>query len=1086
MLDLRNIVKNYPAGDAEVQALKGVSISFRKSEFVSILGQSGCGKTTLLNIIGGLDRYTSGDLIISGVSTKKYKDADWDNYRNHSIGFVFQTYNLIPHQSVLANVELALTLSGVSKSERRKRAEEVLTRVGLGDQIKKRPNQLSGGQMQRVAIARALVNDPEILLADEPTGALDSETSVQIMELLKEISSDKLIIMVTHNPELAERYSTRIINLLDGRVVGDSNPYDGDGSPAQTEEVKDKEAKEPEAAAEQISVGKEKKTKKKKPSMSFFTALSLSMNNLLTKKARTFLTSFAGSIGIIGIALILSLSSGINAYITDMQEETLSSYPLSVTSETADLTSLMTSLMTLRGDSDEHEKDAVYSMAIMYKLMNTLNNETISNDLKSFKAFLDGEMDESVSEYDLYKYVSAIVYTYNVNINAYATDPDGNYVKSDIMSLFRSSMGSVASSSAYTLANSSYTSVWEQMLAPSDSKLGLVSPMITDEYDVLYGHWPESSDEVVLLVNQNNELSDLMLSALGLKSFNEMTQIMIAASRGEEVSTEVQSWQYDEIVGRTFKLLLDSDYYRDTDGDGIYENVSGDQSLMNKIIGSGKTLTIGGIIRAKEDANFAILQGPVCYTEALSKEIINSILDSDVVKAQLESDNYDILNGLPFYLDNNVSDDEKKSSFLEYCNDLTNAQKRSLYAKMLAALDDDEIAERADAYIGSFESRDALIDAIILQYSEPLGIDFETFKTLYGSTFDQLSDDDIREIIIVYIRESSNADEIINELITTPTDEELNAIIDAGVAYIKQMSPMLNDTMAKQALVMQYYMQNTAISREYLQQYAASLEGESLDAAVKAVAKEQYASTPMSEDQQNEKVAGAFDAYIASLDDSELISAYGKFTETSQSTYETNLDILGVADPDEPMLINIFTNTFASKDRITEIIRQYNDGSDEAQKITYTDYVGLIMSFVTDVINAISYVLIAFVSISLVVSSIMIGIITYISVLERTKEIGILRSIGASKRDISRVFNAETLIVGFTAGMIGILATILLCFPINAIIHVLTGVYAINAALPAAGGVSLVIISMVLTLIAGLVPSMIASKKDPVVALRTE
>ena len=1070
MLSLKNVTKNYAIGDSDVQALKGISIDFRKSEFVSVLGPSGCGKTTLLNIIGGLDRYTDGDISVNGVSTKKYKESDWDNYRNHSIGFVFQSYNLIPHQSVLANVELALTLSGVSKSERRKRAAEVLKRVGLGDQMKKKPSQMSGGQMQRVAIARALVNDPEILLADEPTGALDSETSVQIMELLKEISKDKLIIMVTHNPDLAERYSSRIIKLLDGKIVGDSDPYS-----------EDKEEKKAEPEPKKV------KGKKKKASMSFLTAMSLSMNNLLTKKARTFLTSFAGSIGIIGIALILALSTGINAYIADIQEETLASYPLSITSETADLSSLLASFMSIQDDSSEHDNDAVYSSASMYKLMNTINSQTVTNDLKSFKVFLDNEMKEG-SETALYDYVTAILCSYNVNINAYATAPDGSYVKSDIMSLFASYGGGSENQMAgmNTMSQGSFR-LWEQLLAPSDGD-ALVSQLITDEYELLDGHWPESSDEVVLRLTHNNEVPDYILYALGLKSYDEMSQIMLAVMRGEQVSTEIQSWQYNEITGRTFKLILDSDYYRDLDGDGIYQNVSNDSALMDKVIGSGRTLKISGIIRAKEDAKFAILNGAVGYTEALSKEIINAILESDVVKAQKENPDYDVITGLPFYLDTNIPDSEKKQNFLEYCSALTDAQRRALYAKMLSSLTDEEIEQMADDYISGFGSREELIDSIILQYSEPLGIDFDTFKQMYGSTFEAFTDAEIRDAIISYIKESNDSDEALNEILSTPTEEELQGIINTSLAMIKQMmQPQeIDDAAAKQMIIVQAYSQLTSMSPEFIMQYLATLTPDQTDEIVRSIAAAQYASTPLTEEQQNAKISASFAEYLNSLSDDELIAAYDRFTEISDSAYDTNLDLLGVADPDEPSMINIYTASFASKDKIADIIAGYNKSVDEDHEITYTDYVALIMSSVTDIINAISYVLIAFVSISLVVSSIMIGIITYISVLERTKEIGILRSIGASKRDISRVFNAETLIVGFAAGMIGIIFTVLVCLPINAILHAVTGIPEINAALPVLGGVVLVLISMALTLIAGLIPSRLAAKKDPVVALRTE
>ena len=1070
MLSLKNITKNYAIGDGEVEALKGISIEFRKNEFVSVLGPSGCGKTTLLNIIGGLDRYTDGDISVNGISTKKYKESDWDNYRNHSIGFVFQSYNLIPHQTVLANVELALTLSGVSKSERRKRAAEVLKRVGLEDQMKKKPSQMSGGQMQRVAIARALVNDPEILLADEPTGALDSETSVQIMELLKEISKDKLIIMVTHNPDLAERYSSRIVKLLDGKIVGDSNPYT-EGEEETTAEPAPKKIR----------------GRKKKASMSFLTAMSLSMNNLLTKKARTFLTSFAGSIGIIGIALILALSTGINAYIAAIQEETLASYPLSITSENADLTSLLISFMDIQGESSDHENDAVYSRSAMYKLLNTINDKTVTNDLKSFKVFLDNEMKEG-SETGLSEYITAILYSYKVNINAYATDPDGKYVKSDLMSLFGNvgDGGENQMSGMNTMSQGSYR-LWEQLLAPSDGD-ALVSPLITDEYELLDGHWPESSDEVVLRLSENNELPDYILYALGLKSYDEMSKIMIAAMRGEQVSTEIQSWQYNEITGRTFKLILDSDYYRDPDGDGIYQNVSNDASLMDKIIGSGRTLKISGIIRAKEDAKFAILTGSVGYTEALSKEIINAILESDVVKAQKENPDYDMIEGLPFFLDTDIPDNEKKQNFLNYCDELTDAQRRTLYAKMLSSLTDEEIEQMADNYISGFDSREELIDAIILQYSEPLGIDFDTFKQMYGSTFEAFTDDEIREAIISYIKESNDSEEALNEILSTPTEEELQSIISTSLAMIKQMAlpQELDDATAKQMIIVQTYSQLTSMSSEFIMEYLATLTPEQTDEIVRNIAVSQYASTPLTEEQQNAKISASFTEYLSSLSDEELVSAYDRFTEISDSTYDTNLDLLGVADPDEPSMINIYTSTFASKDKVAEIISDYNKSVDEEHEISYTDYVALIMSSVTDIINAISYVLIAFVSISLVVSSIMIGIITYISVLERTKEIGILRSIGASKRDISRVFNAETLIVGFAAGMIGIIVTVLMCLPINAILHALTGIMEINARLPVLGGIVLVLISMALTLIAGLIPSRLAAKKDPVVALRTE
>lgn len=1120
MLSLKNITKNYVSGDNVVEALKDISIEFRKSEFVSILGPSGCGKTTLLNIIGGLDRYTSGDLAINGVSTKEFREADWNNYRNHSIGFVFQSYNLIPHQTVLSNVELALTLSGVSKEERRKRAIDVLNKVGLGDQLKKKPNQMSGGQMQRVAIARALVNDPEILLADEPTGALDSETSVQVMNILKEISKDRLIIMVTHNPELAELYSSRIVRLLDGNIVGDTDPFDSaandvneerreaasfnDASSSKIDSASKKTDSDNTLSSFSPSVAKKPgKKKAKKRSMSFFTALSLSLNNLMTKKARTFLTSFAGSIGIIGIALILSLSTGINTYIEGIQEETLSSYPISITDETVDLSSLMLSMMQVSAESEEHEKDAIYSNPIFYELMNTINNEAIANDLKSFKAFLEKETDKELSTTELYKYVTAIVYSYNVTINAYATDPNGNYVKSDINALFASLMGNMAGSSdlassfeGMSSMQSSTFQLWSQMLAPQsgEDSGSLVSDLITNEYDLLAGNWPTSSDEVVLILNRNNELSDLVLYSLGLKSLDEMTEIMMAVSRGEQIDTKVQKWQYDEIVGKTFKMILQSDYYQDTNNDGIYENISSNRDLLKTFIDKGKTLKISGIIRASEDSKFAILTGALGYTEELTKEIIDGIADSAVVKAQLENTSYDVITGLPFYLDSDIPDSEKITRFKEYCSELTDVQKRTLYGRMLTSLSDEEIAESVDAFLSRFQTPEERNSAIINMYAENLGIDPAVLEQYYGETLAALNDDEIRSMLTTLMQQSNDPETAISEILATPTQEELDAIIATNIqttkdsynSMIPEVMPKLDDRGASEMLIAAYYRQLTSMDENIIFEYLKGLTDEELRVILESMARIQYTSTPMTAEQENAKISALFDAYLASLSDSELADAYVNFTEISQSTYDTNIALLGITNFDTPSSVSIYTDSFENKDKIAEIISDYNDSVDENMKIVYTDYVALIMSSVTDIVNAISYVLIAFVSISLVVSSIMIGIITYISVLERTKEIGILRSIGASKKDISRVFNAETLIVGFAAGMIGIIVTVILCLPINAIIHLLTDIYEINATLPVLGAVILVIISMALTLIAGLIPSKIAAKKDPVVALRTE
>lgn len=1084
MLQLKNIIKTYTHGDNAVTALKDVSIQFRDSEFVSILGQSGCGKTTLLNLIGGLDRYDSGDLSINGVSTRDFKESDWDNYRNHSIGFVFQSYNLIPHQTVLANVELALTLSGVSKSERRQRAIDVLERVGLGDQLNKKPNEMSGGQMQRVAIARALVNDPDILLADEPTGALDSETSVQIMDLLKEISHDKLIIMVTHNPDLAEQYSSRIVRLLDGKIIGDSNPY---------------EEKE---LLTQISAKHKRTTKKvekKKRSMSFLTALSLSLNNLMTKKARTFLTSFAGSIGIIGIALILALSTGINAYIAGIQEETLSSYPITITDETVDLSSLMLSIMQASAEN-EHSNDAVYSNPIFYQLMNTINSDTISNDLQSLKLYLEQQMNRNVSTTELYNYVTAIAYEYDVNINAYATDTNGDYVKADVNALLTSLMGNMTGNSGLATSfenmstmQSSQFKIWDQMLPPSDGN-GLVSSLITNEYDLLAGEWPSDASEIVLILNQNNELADLVLYALGLKPIDEMADVMIAISKGEQVDSKVQSWQYNELMGKEFKLLLPSDYYHDTNEDGVYENVSSNKDLLKTYIDNGKTLRISGIIRPKEESKFAILTGALGYTEALTKEIIEGVLDSEVVKAQIENSTYDIITGLPFYIDTELSDKEKVAEFKAYCDSLPDTQKRTLYGKMITSLSDEEIKAQVNAIMSQYNTIEERNKALLQMYAESIGIMPEILEQFYGDIIANMSDDEIRDMLTAMIEQANDPEGAISTILATPTQEELDAIIATNIkatidAY-NELDPMgfmpITERGASELLIAQYYKEVTAMDEAIFTASLTLLSDEEIYDVLTSMAKLQYASTPKTTEQENAKIATLFDEYIASMSDEELSEAYTKFAEISSSTYDTNMTILGVTDMDVPTSINIYTSSFENKDMIANIIDQYNTDADESAKITYTDYVALIMSSVTDIVNAISYVLIAFVSISLVVSSIMIGIITYISVLERTKEIGILRSIGASKRDISRVFNAETFIVGFAAGMIGIVTTLILCVPTNIIIHTVTDIPELSAILPFTGGAVLVAISVILTLIAGLIPSKIAAKKDPVVALRTE
>ena len=862
---------------------------------MSILGQSGCGKTTMLNIIGGLDKYTSGDLKINGVSTKNYKDRDWDFYRNNSIGFVFQSYNLIPHQTVLSNVELALTLSGVSKAERKKRAIEALEKVGLGEQIHKKPNQMSGGQMQRVAIARALVNNPDILLADEPTGALDTETSIQIMELLKEISKDRLIIMVTHNPELAKDYSTRIVRLLDGVITDDSDPYSLEDMEA------DIRAKE--AAKAKTSEKKTKKSgKKQKTSMSFFTALSLSFNNLMTKKTRTILTAFAGSIGIIGIAMILSISNGIQLYIDRVQRDTLSSYPITLQAEAIDISSMVSS-MTGNSDSEEHEdKSKIYSNDIMGDMINTMVKEVKSNNLSEFKKYIEN------GGSDIKSYVSDIQYSYDVPLNIYMKDTSNGVEQLNPSTMFDSIYGegvtgtSSAMSSGMGMGMFSNSSVWNQLLGNQQ--------VLDEQYDVLAGHWPENFNEVVLVADKNNEVDDYTLYSLGLKDPEEVRTLFKKMMVGESYETKKDiSYTFDEILDTEFKLVMPTDMYKYNDVTGTWDDYSKDDKYMTNVVNNGTDIKVCGIIRPNDDAVSTSLSSGIGYTAKLTEYIIEEVKNSEIAKAQLADTSVDVFTGVPFDNDRNT----------------------------------------------------------------------------------EITMDDV------------------NAYMATLSPEES--------AQMQAMTSGMSDD-------------------QILQLFSASLKARTTDA-----------------------------------------------------TLDSNKSKLGITDLDTPSQIDIYATDFDSKEKVQNIIKDYNklqqDDGKEENVINYTDYVGIMMSSVSTIINAISYVLIAFVAISLIVSSIMIGIITYISVLERTKEIGVLRSIGASKKDVSRIFNAETLIEGFVSGALGIVVTLLLCIPANALIKHLTDISNV-AQLPVAGGVILIIISMFLTFIAGLIPAKLAAKKDPVVALRSE
>ena len=981
LLTLKNITKDYTAGDSAVHALRGVSIDFRESEFVAILGPSGCGKTTLLNIIGGLDQYTSGDLVINGRSTRDYGDKDWDTYRNHSIGFVFQSYNLIPHQSVLANVELALTISGISREERRERAIKVLERVGLGDQIYKKPNQMSGGQMQRVAIARALINDPDILLADEPTGALDSETSVQVMDLLKEVAQDRLVIMVTHNPELAERYATRTVRLLDGEITGDSDPYDGSKAVQRSNEGK------------------------KRPSMSFLTALSLSLNNLMTKKGRTILTAFAGSIGIIGIALILSLSNGIQTYINQVQEDTLSTYPLTIESEAADLSSMIEAMTGAAGDGEAHELDAVYSNVILYDLMdNLMSMDTETNDLKSFKEFLDAD-GGGINEF-----TSAIQYVYDPNFDIYTKDAGGSVVKSDVVELLNQLLGNMYGgdfSDYFNTMGDFYSSFesWEEMLPGENGEL--INQTLLDQYDVIYGSWPQSYDEVVLIVNQNNEVSDLVLYTLGLRTEDELNSSLEAYMNGETVDAEVESWSYEELCGLTFKLVGWYDHYVYDSASGTYTDVSGTDAGLDYLYENddvGITLKISGIVRQNEDAVAGMMSGAIGYTSELIDRVIEQAESSDVVSAQMAAPETDVILGLPFATGDEVepTGDELKAEVDGYIAGLDTAGQAELYTEISSTPTDDYLDAAVQQALSELTRED--IEGMMLEgYAEEMGVDADSLR----------------------------------DYVAQMDDETL-------MSYVEEM--------AREAVAQQY--------SESARQQLASLSQQQLAAAL--------------------AINGLSDWQYEYVYENLMPARY------SESTYEQNLETLGYIDIASPDSINLYASTFADKDEIARIIDEYNTSADEEQQISYTDYVALLMSSVSTIINAISYVLIAFVAISLVVSSIMIGIITYISVLERTKEIGILRAIGASKRDVANVFNAETLIEGLASGLLGIIVTMLLIIPINAVVQHLTGIASLRAILPAYGAVALVLISMLLTFIAGLIPSRFAARRNPVEALRTE
>ncbi len=1001
MLELKGIKKDYAAGENTVHALKGIDLQFRKSEFVAILGPSGCGKTTMLNIIGGLDQYTEGDLIINGRSTKDFKDRDWDAYRNHSIGFVFQSYNLIPHQTVLQNVELALTLSGVNKNERRERAKKALEEVGLGNQLHKRPSEMSGGQMQRVAIARAIVNDPDIILADEPTGALDTKTSVQVMDILKNIAKDRLVIMVTHNPELAEEYATRIVRMLDGVVQEDSGELTE--KEIQMETVRDK------------TVQDEESGKKKKPSMSFFTSLGLSLKNLFTKKGRTMLTSFAGSIGIIGIALIYAVSQGFQNYIDTIQEETLSSYPLMIQKTNTDLSAIMETFMKMDSGETDHDKDAVYKRSAVFEIVNAFNDkEGNENDLRAFKSYIEKERSQPESELDAA--LSGIQYTYDYDMLVYTKNVDGDIIISDSEKLMSdllaesmnidptmmSGMGGSPMMGGDMMGGGMSVSLWQEMLAGKDGKA--VSPLLEKQYDVVYGSWPNSYDEIVLVLDANNELNDMALYALGLEKKEDISEIMDAAVNGKTLdSFKAQKWSYEDICSAEYRIVLNSDCYKKDETTGLYTDLRDTDTGLAYLYDNGIPLKVSGIIRPNEDATAAMLTGAIGYTKALTEYILEHSADADVIKAQLDDPDRDVISGLPFKPVNGSGDEKQKTQSLrDYISSLSDTEKTEMFMKL-----------------------------------KTLPTASELEKMTADSMKDMKREDMEKSMIQMMAAQMGMGENEIKAYLANMSDEEITNIY----------------TMAAQEQIKGQYAQQA------MQQMAAL---------------------------KPEEILAGLDQMMSSISDTDGAYYYDEIMEFSSSTYEDNLRSMGHIDLDEPAMVSLYASSFENKDVIENSISRYNEGKDELQQIKYTDYVGLMMKGITKIINAITYVLIAFVSISLIVSSIMIGVITLISVQERTKEIGILRAIGASKRNVSNMFNAETMLIGFSSGLLGVIVSWLMCIPINAIIKNLTGISNLRAVLPIPAALILITISVLLTLISGLIPSRSAAKKDPVVALRTE
>ena len=1173
MLELKGITKEYRTGAETVHALRGIDLAFRESEFVSILGPSGCGKTTMLNILGGLDQYTAGDLLIDGISTKEYKDADWDAYRNDTIGFVFQSYNLISHQTVLSNVELALTLSGVSASERRSRAIEALEQVGLGDQINKKPAEMSGGQVQRVAIARALINDPSIILADEPTGALDTETSTQVMAILKEISTDRLVIMVTHNPDLAEAYSTRIVRLSDGQVISDSNPFIPgavvDKAAAHAAITGTATAAGAAGAANATDAASSLRAKKsgraagrRNKSMSLATALHLSLNNLMTKKARTLLTAFAGSIGIIGIALILSVSNGFQTYIDKLEEDTLSSYPLTIMSETADMTSMITAFMANASDTEgEASGNRLHEQQIMTDMLASVG----SNDLAAFKKRIDSNIGTIGDWFNSYQY------SYGLSVNIYSTNMEYGPLRVSPGSIMQSYMSGLQQSN-FSMMN---TDVFFQMMDNEE--------LLKSQYKVLAGKWPEKYDELLLVLDSEDQLNDYIVYTLGLRDPQELKDMINDVMDGKKVENNNKrlEWTYDDFLGMEFALVHACDTYKSNSSYDVWEDMTDDEDYMEDLINKSEKLHISGIVCAKEVSSANAMDSGVGYLPSLTQHMIKYAAESDIVKIQLLNKNIDVFSGKSFEdIRNNNSDglgfedmisidEDKLRKALGGDIDPKAIQKdiENIAKKEISDLSKNESAEKIESDVNEDLRRgcDGMIDYIVGQYSSnPDKFNFNdelVAKALagnqnkgkhsrvvnpllsgYGEVLkkagpqimqgiaaatdpaaaemakkqakEAAQKEAAKELVNMFpesygiteedalriLQNGITAEEVMERSGGALTEEQAAAIAEQLNNAADQFNKTIDDNIASQpqanpADILRQALEATEdpfIKNSEVQggikQYGEGIEmlqnaqivGPALGKAAEAVGK-----------QLNIDPSGIADAFTMKMDEDEitrLITAY--ISGGAETSYDTNLVKLGYADINKPYAMSFFLKDFESKENFLKFIDDYNqemkDNGDEDKVISYTDVTGVLIKSVKNITNAVSYVLIAFVAISLIVSSIMIGVITYISVLERTKEIGILRAIGASKKDIARIFNAETIIIGLCAGVIGIGLSLLLLIPINRILIGLTKISALKAILPAVGGVALVIISIFLTFIAGLIPSGMAARKDPVVALRTE